>query len=53
VWSDAVGEHHEHSNRGGYPRGIAGTEISLAGRIVAVADVFDVITSTRSSPEHR
>ena len=32
----------------GYPVGLAGSEISLAGRIVAVADVFDVITSARS-----
>ena len=32
----------------GYPRGLAGPEISLAGRIVAVADVYDVMTSSRS-----
>ena len=47
-WSDAIGYHHERWDGGGYPRGVAGTEIPLAGRILAVADVFDVITSTRS-----
>jgi putative nucleotidyltransferase with HDIG domain len=47
-WSSAIEEHHERWDGGGYPRGLAGTEISLAGRIVAVADVFDVITSSRS-----
>src|SRR5262249_31009840 len=47
-WADAVRHHHEHWDGGGYPRGLAGQEIPLAGRIVAVADVYDVITSVRS-----
>ncbi len=47
-WVNAVGEHHERWDGSGYPSGRAGTDISLAGRIVAVADVFDVITATRS-----
>ena len=47
-WSDAVVQHHENWDGSGYPRGISGEEISLAARIVAVADVFDVITSFRS-----
>lgn len=47
-WSLAVGEHHERWDGKGYPTGLAGDEISLAGRIVAVADVFDVITAARS-----
>ncbi len=47
-WCDAVSDHHERWDGGGYPRAISGTEISLAGRIVAVADVYDVITSSRS-----
>ena len=47
-WADAVGEHHERWDGPGYPRGLAGDEIALAARIVAVADVFDVITSARS-----
>ena len=44
----AVVQHHEKWDGSGYPKGLRGTEISLAGRIVAVADVFDVITSVRS-----
>ena len=47
-WSSAIDDHHERWDGGGYPNGIAGADISLAGRIVAVADVLDVITSTRS-----
>jgi putative two-component system response regulator len=39
--------HHERWDGSGYPRGLAGEEIPLAGRIVAVADVFDAITSDR------
>lgn len=41
-------EHHEKMNGKGYPKGIAGDEISLEGRIVAVADVYDALTSRRS-----
>ncbi len=48
VWAAAVSDHHERWDGAGYPRRLAGTDISLAGRIVAVADVFDVITSARS-----
>jgi putative nucleotidyltransferase with HDIG domain len=47
-WALAVGEHHERWDGGGYPAGLSGTDISLAGRIVAVADTFDVITAARS-----
>ena len=47
-WSNAVGYHHERWDGKGYPRGVGGDEIPLAGRIVAIADVFDVITSARS-----
>jgi putative two-component system response regulator len=39
--------HHERWDGGGYPRGLAGDAIPLAGRIVALADVFDAITSDR------
>ena len=39
--------HHEHWDGGGYPEGIAGQEIPLSGRIVAVADVFDSLTHER------
>jgi hypothetical protein len=47
-WGSAIAQHHERWDGTGYPLGLAGEEISRAGRIVAVADVFDVITSTRS-----
>jgi Bacterial Ig domain/HD domain len=50
-WVDAVGYHHERWDGEGYPRGIAGESIPLPGRIVAVADVYDVITSARSYKE--
>jgi HD-GYP domain-containing protein (c-di-GMP phosphodiesterase class II) len=43
----AVAEHHERMNGSGYPRGLSGDEISIFGRIVAVADVFDAMTSER------
>ena len=39
--------HHEKFDGSGYPYGIAGTDIPLYGRIVAVADVFDALTSDR------
>src|SRR5579884_3832582 len=50
-WWDAIGYHHERWDGKGYCRGLAGEEIPLAGRIVAIADVFDVITSARSYKE--
>ena len=52
-WVLAVGEHHERWDGTGYPNRLAGTEISLAGRIVSVADVFDVITAARSYKQPR
>ena len=39
--------HHERIDGTGYPRGLKGVDIPLAGRIVAVADAFDAITSNR------
>ena len=39
--------HHERYDGGGYPRGLRGEEIPLPARIVAVADVFDALTSQR------
>jgi putative nucleotidyltransferase with HDIG domain len=47
-WIEAVTQHHERWDGKGYPNGVAGEKIALAGRIVAVADTFDVITSARS-----
>lgn len=40
-------EHHEKFNGRGYPRGLAGEEIHLFGRITALADVFDALGSDR------
>ncbi len=48
VWTEAIGFHHERWDGTGYPHGLQGESIPLAGRIVAVADVFDVMTSSRS-----
>jgi HD-GYP domain-containing protein (c-di-GMP phosphodiesterase class II) len=39
--------HHENFNGEGYPNGLAGKAISLGGRIFAVADSFDALTSNR------
>lgn len=44
----AATEHHERWDGLGYPLGLAGTQISLAGRITAVADAYDTMTSVRS-----
>ncbi|MDQ7759692.1 MULTISPECIES: response regulator [Xanthomonas] len=39
--------HHEHWDGGGYPAGVSGTQIPESARIVALADVFDALTSPR------
>jgi HD-GYP domain-containing protein (c-di-GMP phosphodiesterase class II) len=39
--------HHERWDGAGYPSGVAGEAIPLAARIVAVADVYDALASTR------
>lgn len=39
--------HHEHYNGQGYPAGLAGEDIPLEARIVAIADVYDAMTSDR------
>ncbi len=46
--SAIVLQHHEHLDGSGYPQGISGSSISLFARIVAVADVFDAVTSPRA-----
>ncbi len=40
--------HHERWDGSGYPDGLKGEAIALSGRIVAVADVFDALTTKRS-----
>ena len=39
--------HHERWNGKGYPRGLVGDEIPLAGRLMAIADVYDALISRR------
>jgi response regulator RpfG family c-di-GMP phosphodiesterase len=46
--ADIALSHHERFDGGGYPNRLRGEEIPLAARIVAVADVFDALTSVRS-----
>lgn len=43
--------HHERFDGGGYPYGVRGEAIPLIGRMVAVADVFDALTSVRPYKE--
>ena len=43
--------HHEKYDGTGYPRGLVGEDIPLEGRIAAIADVFDALTTDRSYRE--
>ncbi len=45
--ADIAESHHERWDGGGYPHGLSGEAIPLAARIVAVADVFDALTTQR------
>lgn len=45
---DIVRHHHERLDGSGYPDALRGVEISLLARVVAVADVYDALTSDRS-----
>jgi len=47
-WANTIAEHHERYDGAGYPYGLKGEQISLGGRIVAVADSFDTMTTARS-----
>jgi adenylate cyclase len=44
---DVVYAHHEKWEGGGYPLGLAGEEIPLAGRLMAIADVYDALRTKR------
>jgi len=48
---DIAAAHHERWNGTGYPLGLAGESIPLAARIVALADVYDALTSKRCYKE--
>jgi response regulator RpfG family c-di-GMP phosphodiesterase len=43
-----VADHHERYDGQGYPRGLAGSAISIGGRILAAADAYEAVTSRRS-----
>lgn len=45
---DIVYTHHERWDGRGYPRGLKGAEIPVAGRIIAVVDVYDALSHSRS-----
>lgn len=47
-WRHAIDQHHERWDGTGYPEELSGTDISLAGRIVAVTDAFETMTAVRS-----
>ncbi len=47
-WIHSADQHHCRWDGNGYPEKLAGTEIAFSGRLVAIADAFDVMTSARS-----
>jgi putative two-component system response regulator len=47
VAARVAGEHHEWWDGNGYPKGVAGHSIHPSARVIAIADVFDALTSRR------
>ena len=45
--ASVAAEHHEHVNGKGYPRGLRGGQIHRYAKLVAIADVYDALTSVR------
>jgi diguanylate cyclase (GGDEF)-like protein/putative nucleotidyltransferase with HDIG domain len=50
---EMVAHHHEFFDGSGYPQGLAGNQIPLGARIVAIADAYDTITSERTYKKAR
>ncbi len=48
---DLIGTHHEWYDGSGYPHGLKGTAIPLSGRMMAVIDTYDAVTSDRPYKE--
>ncbi len=46
--AEVAQNHHEKWDSSGYPRALAGEDIPFTGRVVAIADVFDALTTKRS-----
>jgi putative nucleotidyltransferase with HDIG domain len=50
-WAPTVEQHHERFDGSGYPAGLAGDDICMGARMVAVADSFEAMTARRSYQE--
>jgi len=50
--SQIAASHHEKVNGEGYPMGLSGDQLPLGSKIIAVADVFDALTSPRDYPKY-
>src|SRR5690348_9537624 len=50
---DMVEHHHEYYDGSGYPQGLAGQQIPMGARIIAIADAYDTITSERTYKKAR
>jgi len=48
---DAIEQHHEKLDGSGYPKGLKAQEIHISSQIIAIADIFDALTTKRSYKE--
>ncbi|CAN5186197.1 hypothetical protein BH23ACT9_BH23ACT9_08240 [soil metagenome] len=51
--AQGIGQHHERFDGDGYPAGIAGKDIAISARIIAVVDAFEVMTGPRTYQRRR